>query len=137
MPTVRLQRPLVAALTAVTLVAMLGVFAVVSVGSNAFDGTNVTERDLSPEDQRALIDAFSPVPIPPEASGIRLKYQRFQDWYFEASFDVPPEQLAAFVGGLEPTPTRDRYVGKRIGPHVGVVLVDAATGRVTVRHVSA
>ena len=142
MRAVRRKHVVLAAIVAVVPVAIVAGLAVLWVGAqgprgaHGLGGTNVTERDLSPRDQRSLIDAFSPVPTPPEATDVRLRYQRFQDWYFEASFTLPPEQLARFVGQLQSSPEPDRYVGRQVGAYRGSVYVDPPSGRVTIRHVS-
>lgn len=107
-------------------------------------GTDVSEQDLSRDEQVSMIDEFAPIPTPVEASDIRLRYRRFQDWMFEASFVLPPGALDGYVSRLGPplpdSPGLDgweRYEGKHIGPHTGGVRVQRATGQVVVHHASA
>ncbi len=106
-------------------------------------GTDVTGEGLTREAQISMIDQFAPIPTPNEASDIALRYRRFQDWQFEASFVLPPPALDAYVGQLgqrlADAPGQDgweRYAGKQIGPHAGSVRVQRATGRVVVYHAS-
>lgn len=100
-------------------------------------GTNITERDIPYGEQMRYLNAFSPAPVPGSATDIRLRYQRFQDSFFEAAFTLPPADFAAYVRDLQPTADPAVFVGKQIGPYTGSVTVDAATGRVTLRHASA
>jgi hypothetical protein len=104
--------------------------------AGGLEGTDITERDISRQRQLELINEFAPAPVPDDAADIRLRYQRFQDWRFEASFSLRAEQLEGFVGGLQPGPGPGVYVGKQIGPHVGTVRADRASGRVVVIHTS-
>ncbi len=90
-----------------------------------------------------MIDRFAPIPTPTEASDFRLRYRRFQDWHFEASFVLPATAFDGYVNQLGPrlpdSPGLEgweRYEGKRIGPHAGGVRVERGTGRVVVSHAS-
>ena len=106
-------------------------------------GTDVTGDGLTREAQISMIDQFAPIPTPNEASDIALRYRRFQDWQFEASFVLPAPALDTYVGQLgqrlPDAPGQEgweRYEGKRIGPHAGSVRVQRTTGRVVVYHAS-
>ena len=133
-----------AVLTVIVITAAACVWAVVRLaGADPLNGQSIGERDLSRSEQLALIDQFSPVPTPPDASDIRLRYQRFQDWSFDASFTLPPETLEPYTSALQPDPRRDtgatgthRYLGRQIGAFVGWIDVDPGSGRVWVHHTS-
>lgn len=99
-------------------------------------GTNLTERDIPRVEQLRLLNAHSPLPVPESAEDVRLRYQRFQDWFFEGTFTLPPADFDAFVRGLQPSATPGVYTGRQIGAYSGSVEVDATTRRVTVRHFS-
>ena len=136
----------VAVLTIVVLVIAAGLGVLVLIGLGGGDplgGQSVSERDLSRDEQLALIDQFSPVPTPHDASDVRIRYQRFQDWSFEASFTLAPEALEQYVSALRPvaqpssaTNGRQRYVGKQVGAFVGWIEIDRGSGRVWVHHTS-
>lgn len=100
-------------------------------------GTNVTEHDLPRAEHLRLLNAHSPVPVPDSAMDVRLRYQRFQDSFFEGSFTLPQGDFDAYLRGLQPTANPTVFVGKEIGPYTGSVTIDAAARRVTVRHVTA
>ena len=136
-------------LAAAAVLAVLGVTAVRALlraghSGPGLGGTRLTERDLSRTEQIKLIDAHSPVPTPPEATDIRLTYQRFQDWRFRAEFRLPAGALERYVARLKPAPRngvaavpgRVRYRGRRIGAFEGSVAVEPGTRTVTVTHVS-
>jgi hypothetical protein len=127
---------LVMAATCALAIARLG-------GAESLGGQSIDERDLSRSEQLALIDQFSPVPTPRDATDIRLRYQRFQDWSFEASFTLSPEALEQYTSALQPAARTNtgasgthRYLGKRIGAFVGWIDVDRASFRVWVHHTS-
>jgi hypothetical protein len=126
---------LVGAALLITAAALLVIL--VRTPSSVRDDVNVTEQTVSRDEQLRYLNAFSPTPVPSSASDVRLRYQRFQDSFFEATFTLPPADFAAYVRGLQPTGDPAVFVGKQIGSYTGSVTVDAATGRVTLRHVSA
>jgi len=112
-------------------------------GADSLDGQSISERDLSRSEQLAFIDQFSPVPTPHDASDIRLRYQRFQDWSFEAAFTLSPEALAQYTSVLQPDDHADtgasgtqRFLGKRIGAFVGWIEINRGSGLVRVHHTS-
>lgn len=98
---------------------------------------NITEQGVSRDEQLRYLNAFSPAPVPESATDVRLRYQRFQDSFFEASFTLPPADFAAYVGSLRPTSDPAVFIGKQIGSYTGSVTVDTTMYRVTLRHVSA
>lgn len=132
------------AIVVLVIAAALGVLVLVGLGGgNPLGGQSVSERDLSRAEQLALIDQFSPLPTPQDASDVRIRYQRFQDWSFEASFTLAPEALEQYVSALRPAPQqspatngRQRYAGKQVGAFLGWIEVDPASGRVWVHHTS-
>ena len=134
----------VLAIVVLVIAAAIGVLVLIGLGGgDPLGGQSVSERDLSRAEQLALIDQFSPVPTPQDASDVRIRYQRFQDWSFEASFILAPEALEQYVSALQPAPQagpptsgRQRYVGKQVGAFVGWIEVDPASGRVWVHHTS-
>jgi len=129
----------------VLVVAMLVVtvlFAVRVMESAPFlEGTDVSEQGLTRKAQIDMIDRFAPIPTPNEATDVRLSFRRFQDWRFEGSFALPSMTLESYVAQLGERRDQgqdgwETYPGKRIGPHVGSVRVQRATGRVVVYHAS-
>ena len=135
---------IVASLLVLALLPVLfGVLRLVMEGGSGLGGTDVTGDGLTREAQISMIDQFAPIPTPNEARDIALRYRRFQDWQFEASFVLPPPALDTYVGQLGPrlpdAPGQEGwelYTGKRIGPHAGSVRVQRTTGRVVVYHAS-
>ena len=112
-------------------------------GAQGLGGTDVTEKNLSHNEQVKMINTYSPVPVSGEASDIRLRYHQFQDWYFEASFTLPPAEFEDYVGKLrplepsaDPSPGPRRYHGTKIASWEGVVTVDSTLRRITVVHAS-
>jgi hypothetical protein len=112
-------------------------------GGNGLGGTDLRETDLSRAEQLKLLNEFSPVPIPESASDVRLRYQRFQDWSFRATFTLPPGEYEAFVGQLRPEKPAEgspagisRYHGKVIGSWEGYVETDGAARHITIAHAS-
>lgn len=105
-------------------------------------GTDVTERDLSPAEQVQLLNMYAPVPVPTGATDIRLKYQRFQDIFFEGSFAVPPAQYDDYVRQLKPLgPTvgvapGSAYAGVIVGNYTSIVVPDPAAYRITISYVA-
>ncbi len=145
---VRTYRPLIVALVLVGVALLFAAVVVTAlfvprirltppIGGHGGDDVNITERGLSRDEQMRYLNAFSPAPVPGSAADVRLRHQQFQDSFFEATFTLPPADFAAYVRGLQPTADPAVFVGKEIGPYTGSVTVDAATGRVTLRHVSA
>ena len=134
----------VAIVLALVLVPVLfGAARLVMESGSGLGGTDVTGEGLSREAQISMIDQFAPIPTPNEASDIALRYRRFQDWQFEASFVLPPPALDRYVGQLGPRlPSStgqdgwELYAGKQIGPHAGSVRIQRTTGRVVVYHSS-
>ena len=105
-------------------------------------GTNVTERDLTRAEQLRLLDNYAPFPTPTEATDIRLRYQRFQDIFFDGSFALPPDQYDAYVRRLTPLgPTVGvapgaGYAGRVVGAYTSVVAPDPATYRIRITYVA-
>ena len=123
---------------------LFGLPRLVMESGSGLGGTDVIGDGLTREAQISMIDQFAPIPTPSEASDIALRYRRFQDWQFEASFTLPLPALDSYVGRLGPrlpdSPGQEGwelYEGKRIGPHAGSVRVQRTTGRVVVYHASA
>ncbi len=107
-----------------------------------FGGTDVTERDLSLAEQMRLLNEFAPISVPSGATNIRLRYQRFQDIYFEASFVLEPaeygdymRQLVPFPSTLGPAPPT-AYKGVTIGSYSSVVVTDPSSYRITISYVA-
>ena len=135
---------IVSALGVLVLIAVLvwALWLVMPTGQG-LEGIDVSDEALTREAQISMIDQFAPIPTPAEATGITLRYRRFQDWLFDASFVLPPPALDTYVGQLGQRLPDDpglagweRYEGKRIGPHAGSVRVQRETGRVVVHHAS-
>lgn len=105
-------------------------------------GTDVTERDLSPDLQVRLINSYAPIPVPSEATDIRLHYQRFQDIFLDASFSLPPAQYDDYVRQLTPLPPTvgvapgTAYRGVTVGSYTSVVVPNPATRRITISYIA-
>ncbi len=83
------------------------------VTSFGFLGTEKDEDDFSAEQQRKLLETFFPVPVPPSATDLRIRYEAFQDWHLDISFTLPPEDFEAFVAQLTPAPGQPgAYAGR-------------------------
>jgi hypothetical protein len=103
-----------------------------------FLGTEKDERDFSAPEQRKLFDTFFPVPVPPSAADVRIRYEGFQDWHLELSFTLPPEDFEPFVAQLTPNPDQPgAYAGRtQLGDggflaNASSIAVDPAARRVT------
>jgi hypothetical protein len=84
-----------------------------TVASSDFLGTDKDEDDFSAQEQRKLLDTFFPVPVPPSATDLRIRYQGFQDWHLDISFTLPPGDFEAFVAQLTPHPDQPgAYAGR-------------------------
>lgn len=109
----------------------LGCFGFLSGGGfTGLPGTDKDEDDYSPREQRRLLDTFSPVPVPPSATGLRIRYQGFQDWHMDISFTLPPGDFEAYVAQLTPHEQEPgAYAGRtRLGD--GGFVADASAIRV-------
>ncbi|WP_163991039.1 hypothetical protein [Pyxidicoccus caerfyrddinensis] len=103
-----------------------------------FLGTDKDERDFSVAEQRRLFDTFFPVPVPPSAADVRIRYEGFQDWHLELSFTLPPGDFESFVSQLTPHPDQPGvYAGRiRLGDggflaNASSITVDTVARRVT------
>jgi hypothetical protein len=105
-------------------------------------GTDLTEKDLSRARQIALVNEYSPLAIPASAGGIKIEYQRFQDWNFKATFTLPPRDFKSWTARLKRRKTQPAsdgilsYEGKRIGAFSGYVTAEPKPGRITIFHSS-
>lgn len=150
------RRKIIARVVGLTLVVAFGIGATVFVVSRhaetlqrpadrlGVSGTNVTERDLSPEEQFRLLNQFAPIPIPASATDIRIRYQRFQDIFLDASFMLPPADYDAYVQQLQPlsghlvgvSSNAGQYQGRIVGNYTSIIIPDPATHRIAISYVA-
>ncbi|MHC4986632.1 MAG: hypothetical protein ACYTFO_10820 [Planctomycetota bacterium] len=99
-------------------------------------GTTRDESDFRSDAARiAFMQETLTVPIPPDATDIRLRYSEWMDMYLKASFRLPPASLEAFRSELAKHgpdgPNRWRVIHKKLLSHHETYELDPATGIVT------
>ena len=103
--------------------------------TDAKDGDEICQRearadsctDLTPEVIGDLMQMELPDSVTVESS----EYQQFQDWHLEATFVVPPEDVAAWEEtlGSYPAPTTEQCLGKpNLGPDQVCAMISAEEG---------
>ncbi|MFB3893333.1 MAG: hypothetical protein ACE15C_15070 [Phycisphaerae bacterium] len=103
------------AIAAAVCVALGGVALTVAIIDRGFSEGDRTQRDFKNDAQRiAFIQDFLPVTVPAGASAIQIKYDRWQDYHLEASFQLSAADMAAFAKALQAQAAAPRLVAAKM-----------------------
>ena len=104
-------------------------------------GTDFDETDFDTDAERIeFMQKILTLPIPSEATNIRLKYSQWQDWYLHTSFSLPATAFGEFETELEKHepdgPNRWQVLHDDEIGHVETYTLDPAPGTVTAQYMT-
>lgn len=97
--------------------------------------TDLRETDFKSDAERIqLIAQFTKLPIPVEASNIRLHYAGWKDYTLDCTFTLPPARYDAFVKLLQPANLKSDPSAYEVNPAAftyGTIHIDDTTRTIT------